>query len=475
MRLALIVLTVQFVFISISYAANINSASCSQADVQAAITAASPGDKVIIPSGRCSWSTTVTLNKKLTLQGAGTSNTIITVNSNMNINTGGSFRITGIQFIPTYGLYTVMSVVNASGWRVDHCSFIYSGTLSVQNSMVVTGAGPGLEGYGVFDHNTLVDVRTPLFYGSSCNFTDNVNWADNLMAGTANALYMEDNTINNGGHGYNTIPDANCGARVVFRNNKVNGYGAALHGNQTGGNRATRLWEIYNNVYSSVGYSTFVPIWLRGGTGYVYNNTIGDGFSYSMVLLDNQRSRDTVGGMIECDGTQAEDGNRAGQYGYPCRDQIGRSADAGQWTVGNPNPQQSISPAYMWNNLHNGIGVTVSTDGNRPKEYTYHIVANRDYYNMDATNCPANPAGSCTAGVGVGTLPNRPSTCTHVPVSTGLDLAEQGNSGVGYWATDTNTLYRCSATNTWTVQYKPYTYPHPLTGTQPPQNVRMIN
>jgi hypothetical protein len=73
-------------------------------------------------------------------------------------------------------------------------------------------------------------------------------------------------------------------------------------------------------------------------------------------------------------------------------------------------------------------------------------------------------------GVGVGITTNRPRSCT-----AGVDPAN-GNiaaPGVAYWATDAanlngdtahpGVLYACTATNTWTPYYSPYTYPHPLT------------
>jgi hypothetical protein len=84
---------------------------------------------------------------------------------------------------------------------------------------------------------------------------------------------------------------------------------------------------------------------------------------------------------------------------------------------------------------------------------TPHVVGERDVYEH-------NGSFDGTAGVGVGVVGNRPATCT---------------TGVAYWATDEGEwwadnpgadgrLYKCTATDTWTLYYTPFEYPHPLTG-----------
>lgn len=113
-------------------------------------------------------------------------------------------------------------------------------------------------------------------------------------------------------------------------------------------------------------------------------------------------------------------------------------------------PSEPLDPLYTWDNTVVS-GISNITTSSSP------FTDNRDYYQQCGT-----PGESCgggfngTVGIGQGLLSARPVTCT---------AGSGGNTpGVGYWGTDTNTLYVCNPTNTWTTYYTPYTYPNPLTG-----------
>jgi hypothetical protein len=109
------------------------------------------------------------------------------------------------------------------------------------------------------------------------------------------------------------------------------------------------------------------------------------------------------------------------------------------------NLSQALDPVYIFNN---NFDSRLSGGGG----YFAGIQENRDWYKEASSFNGA-------VGTGSGLFANRPATCT---------------TGVAYWATDegewdsTNgatpdgRLYVATATNTWTLAYTPYAYPHPL-------------
>jgi hypothetical protein len=155
---------------------------------------------------------------------------------------------------------------------------------------------------------------------------------------------------------------------------------------------------------------------------------------------------DTATGFF--DGPLASVGGTSGG-GYPARDMPGRTHN------------QQFAPAYSWEQT--GGGALGQDTGN-----TFDI-ANQDYFNGVSSGFNG------TVGVGWGALAARPSTCTPGPGGSWFtNPIVSGSPGVGYFATDQGSwntsgngfgqgeLFVCSATNTWSLYYTPYTYPHPL-------------
>jgi hypothetical protein len=137
-------------------------------------------------------------------------------------------------------------------------------------------------------------------------------------------------------------------------------------------------------------------------------------------------------------------------------------------------PHQALSPVYMWGNSFDTCCASTWGQYNYWSSMGGILHDNRDIY----TEVPNyNRPGTFNGTIGVGCGPGsgisvgcnnpvpQPTTCT---------------TGVGYWNTTNQTLYQCTATNTWTAYYKPYTYPHPLVtggsaGTiTPPTNLNAI-
>ncbi|MCK5232284.1 MAG: hypothetical protein KAR13_18580, partial [Desulfobulbaceae bacterium] len=240
LRFVFIVLAVSIVWISDVGAATINAASCSQSDVQAAINSATTGDSVIVPSGNCTWSSTVTISsdKKITLQGAGIDSTIINRSPSgtaINLSQSGS-RVTGFTFnegsVQTGG----------DGWRVDHCMFYSPSSCGI----AVMARGTNSHPSGLVDHCEFYNTRASVI-GSAAMLREgdqqHMVWTNNLDLGTNNnALYVENCNLEF--DVFCNAIDANYGGAYVFRFNHIKGAYIECHSVQ-GLNRGTRRWEIY--------------------------------------------------------------------------------------------------------------------------------------------------------------------------------------------------------------------------------------
>ena len=435
-------------------------------DVAACIKNTIDGDTVNIPGGNYTWSSGITVTQNITIQGAGYTNTKITRNGTAFTLSDTSARITGIGFILTSGEKQI-SITGGSGWRIDHCQFINnSGTsiISIDVSSVNLSSIP----YGLIDNNDFVEGRIVTALASNATEARAI-WATDHPFGSADptgshTIYIEDNTFyktaDNGG---NVIDASAYTGAYVARYNTVTGRTQfQAHSFQDADNRGAKAWEIYGNSFTA-SPSTWTAMFIRGGTGLIFNNAISN-YSYA-VVFDNVRSFSSIAMAGQCNGTSSWDMNGLAN-GYPCRDQIGRGKDVTLWTDANPYPDQVSQPAYLWSNIKSGSNVPVYVHNNTGN----WIQADRDYYEQKALF-------DGTSGVGCGKPATRPATC---------------KPGASYWATEQSctdmtgmvganpstpikgTLYKCNASGQWETYYTPYTYPHPLRGVDVPKSTLVV-
>jgi hypothetical protein len=456
---------------------DLTAASPQQSDVEDCIAAAASGDTIQVPAGTATWDSVVGLpgDKDLSIIGAtvvSCSGAPITCTSGDETSiTCGSGVCFGIDLAAAHRIsgFTLLAADNggieSSGdqsadkhFRVDHNRIVSSAGWA---PLEINGGANAVHPQGIFDNNILVDVA---IHSNGTVFQldegdqQHELWAQQTPLGDSVAIvYIEDNHFQNTPNNVNNA-DSNYAGRYVYRfNNTTSGRQTCEVHSVQGLNRASQRFEIYGNSgANSDGFSGIA--FIRGGSGVAFGNRLTSNWPSFGIEMDNVRSEEDPGGGVgACDGSSAWDQNTPGQNGYRCRDQIGSSRDLTQW---NHSPaaayDQELQPVYFWDNLEGTGAMDVSNSG-----LDTWLGENRDWYDQVSSF-------DGTSGVGVGAIGDRPATCT---------------PGVAYWATDEGEwnakedgfdgqLYKCTAANTWTLNYLPCPYPHPwTTGGEPPPPV----
>jgi hypothetical protein len=365
--------------------------------------------------------------------------------------------------------------------RIDNNTIRDMDPVSAPVAIMLGGGGAG-------KFKCLIDNNT---FSGTVNFAalkylgpGNPDLYPSSVRGTADNVFLEDNIFNfatAGNLGLGCIDVWWAGSVVARYNDSTNCLWTA-HGVS---HNTTVNFEFYKNTLrrtrGSGDWAHGQRLFHHQGSGemLVWGNTFASDEALSgaaMVLTHYRSASPADAGYAEatgrCNGTSSRDGNRS--LGYPCWMQPGRAPAGGSPIYG------TLSPVYVWMNVDNTTGGRVHIWAEDlwagPPLVSDHVKENRDFYNAvskDAQTSSSTPFNGAT-GMGFGAVARRPATCT-------TNSSEAGG-GVGYWATDQGEwdaehggpdgqLYRCSATNTWTLHYQPYQYPHPLRGAEPAQTV----
>jgi len=412
------------------------AATCSRPDVGNAVTASTHADTVVVPEGTCTWSSALTITRAITLRGAGATKTTIRSGGvgghllvyrpdALSVTTQAKFELVGFTFdMGNNGDGGIMVDSTNSPIRnvVIHDNTFRNQT-STKYSVSAVWIGEHSDVYGVLYSNTFENVQNvSRNYGAYAK-----SWNETIFTfGSENNFYWEDNTLLTGNTKFHS---GGHGGRYVMRFNNYAFAGSTyevvwdVHGNQPGGIYGTMGCEIYNNSVTLEHQTAVFD--QRGGSCMFFQNTI----TGSKARVSEWKVREEYDDSIS-----PED---------------------------NPQPQH-VSDSYYFLNTSEGASRAVI----ETQDCCNAIAENQQFWNY-------TDKFDGRVGVGAGPISARPASCT---------------AGVAYWATDEGEwnsrqpgpdgqLYKCTATNTWTLCYRPYPYPHPLRiGSPPaaPTNLRVV-
>ena len=331
--------------------------SASQTDVQAAITAASDGQKVVIPDGSATWTSGITTTKQVWIRALnytpttlGTASRSVSITNNagtsplLSLTSGNSFSVgvTGIKFLEGTGTSNHIKLLG-SGTKVPLIADCYFEVKQRNgNSIDVAIIDVQCQG-GVFwnckwqglgdgtapPNDPYPDGACVVLKPPARPWHSDGTMGDRDTDGTINT-YFEDCTFINVGQ----CPDNDDNGRFVFRHNVLDGAWGLTHGLSSAD--AGRHFEYYNNTFSVTSpYRNMASryFFCRAGTGIFTDNVVNECADPGNFGSANQID------------TWVEDYHNTGPdspyvYAYPCPHQVGQGYESGSHV---------LDPIYLWN------------------------------------------------------------------------------------------------------------------------------
>jgi len=310
----------------------------------------------------------MTIAKAITLVGAGTNSTVITLTGNNTItkDAGGVTRITGFHF-------------QKDGGGNSSKGFIVDGSWQSAKPVIFQTNSFTISATGLF----LLDVPGGVIF-SHCRFVG--GWDDSFLQLKASAGQNSWTTADPFGSrdtngelnhyieacdfygGTNQGIDADENTRVVYRYNTLMYSSFNTHGYDTSP-ASVRHFEVYENEFNHDGGSGDIAnqnwaIWIRGGTGFIFNNYIAN--MAGGTWGDKPELKLSIRG--------AEDNRPQGACGnvsYPVPQQLGQSHNGTSYTTdpirwyGNTG---TLSVEADWN-WDNPCGFDFSTFWQQNRDY----------------------------------------------------------------------------------------------------------
>jgi len=467
-------------------ATTVNANSLSQSDVAAAISSAVDGDIVTIPAGTATWTGTLSVNKAITLQGAGVGVTIIkdAVQSvqliRWSLAAGRPSRLTGIEFqdggrtneaaAPGGILRVDGSNTNGATFRWDNSKWNNLNGVPVFDTVI-----------GVIDHNTFVQDRnqTAIYiYDSSWDgrsYGDG-SWVAPTGLGSSQFLFIEDNTFTHDASTIRVVTDAHGGARFVLRHNTIFNAVPVNHGTEsTGRVRGGRAMEIYKNTYTGTDVNNSVG-GARSGVVVFHDNAISGYKGNPKFDLSNFRNFFPFASWGGADGTNSWDVNDPKVFftGKAASNSSGRTV-----TVSGANwrPNQWLGYTIRrTSNICNSNTLTFGTIlGNTANTITYsdnggyHWIPTMsfcagDSFEIRKVDAALDQPGRALGSLITGDTPVRPTRWNDQVTEP---CYSWNNGQVNFGGGPGVRLNEHYFNDTPMPGYTEFTYPHPLTGSLP--------